>query len=57
MNGLSFFKHQHVARRNSRMMVFLFVLSVIAIVAVINVLVGLAYVFFSEQPAPIVQDA
>jgi Zn-dependent protease with chaperone function len=48
MNGLTFFEHQQLARRNSRMMVFLFVLAVAAIVSVIDLLVGLAYGFFSE---------
>ena len=40
---MNFFEHQQLARRNSRVMVLLFALSVIAIVLAVNVVVAVVY--------------
>jgi len=50
MNELSFFEHQQLARRNSRVMIVLFTLSVTAIVTVINLVAGVAYVWLADVP-------
>jgi Zn-dependent protease with chaperone function len=51
---LNFFEHQQLARRNSRVMVLLFALSVIAIVLAVNVVVGAVYAIADapESAAP-----
>jgi Zn-dependent protease with chaperone function len=50
MNGTSFFEHQQLARRNSRVMVALFLLSVIAIVLVVDLVIGAGYLWLSPEP-------
>ena len=50
MNERSFFEHQQLARRNSRVMVALFLLSVTAIVVVINLVTGVAYLWLADLP-------
>jgi Zn-dependent protease with chaperone function len=50
---VTFFEHQRLARRNSRMMVVLFVLAVIAVVTAVDVAVGAVYVSVYEQRAPV----
>ena len=51
---MNFFEHQQLARRNSRVMVLLFALSVIAIVLAVNVVVGTVYAIADapESAAP-----
>ncbi|HEY3075620.1 MAG TPA: M48 family metallopeptidase, partial [Burkholderiales bacterium] len=46
----SFFEHQQLARRNSRVMVALFLLSVVAIVLAVDLVVGTIYLFMDEAP-------
>jgi len=48
MNDRSFFEHQQLARRNSRAMVALFLLSVVAIVLVVDLVIGTGYVWLAE---------
>ena len=45
---MNFFEHQSLARRNSGVMLLLFLLSVIAIVASVDVVVGTVYSFFDD---------
>jgi Zn-dependent protease with chaperone function len=47
---VDFFEHQSLARRNSGVMVALFLLSVVAIVLAVDVVVGSVYAFFDEAP-------
>ncbi|HEX9432058.1 MAG TPA: M48 family metallopeptidase, partial [Burkholderiales bacterium] len=52
---MNFFEHQSLARRNSRVMVVLFLLSVVAIVLAVNLVVGSVYLLgFAEGPQPVV---
>jgi Zn-dependent protease with chaperone function len=48
---LNFFEHQSLARRNSRVMVVLFLLSVMAIVLAVDLAVGLVYLVTGDTPA------
>jgi Zn-dependent protease with chaperone function len=48
---LNFFEHQSLARRNSRVMVVLFLLSVMAIVLAVDLAVGLVYLVTGDAPA------
>jgi len=48
---LNFFEHQSLARRNSGVMVVLFLLSVVAIVLAVDVVVGAVYASFDDTPA------
>src|SRR5262245_55630120 len=48
---MNFFEHQQLARRNSRVMVVLFVLSVAAVIVAVNLVVGAVYLVFTENPA------
>jgi len=45
---VNFFEHQSLARRNSGVMLLLFLLSLIAIVASVDVVVGTVYSFFDD---------
>jgi len=47
---LNFFEHQSLARRNSGVMVALFLLSVVAIVLAVDVVVGSVYTFLDDAP-------
>jgi Zn-dependent protease with chaperone function len=47
---LNFFQQQELARRNTRMMVFLYVLAVIAVVLVVDVVIGIAYGWGMSEP-------
>jgi Zn-dependent protease with chaperone function len=47
----TFFEHQSLARRNTKLMVFLFVLAVIAVVAAVDVVVGVVYAWSYGEPA------
>jgi Zn-dependent protease with chaperone function len=46
---LNFFEHQQLARRNSRVMVVLFLLAVAAIVAAVDLVVAVIYMWFTVQ--------
>src|SRR5882672_12776983 len=48
---MNFFEHQSLARRNSRVMVALFLLAVAAIVLAVDLVVGVIYLFVGEAPA------
>ena len=48
---MNFFEHQALARRNSRVMVLLFLLSVVAIVLAVNLVVGAVYLAVADDPA------
>ena len=48
---MNFFEHQSLARRNSGVMLLLFLASVIAIVLAVDVVVATVYAFFDETPA------
>src|SRR5947209_13313517 len=48
--ALSFFEHQQLARRNSRVMVALFLLSVVAIVLAVDLVIGVIYLFTDDAP-------
>ena len=45
MAGATFFEHQQLARRNTRVMVVLFLLAVAAIVSAVDLVLGALYVF------------
>jgi Zn-dependent protease with chaperone function len=47
---LNFFEHQQLARRNSRVMVVLFLLSVIAIIFAVNLVAGAVYLLAMDEP-------
>jgi len=47
---LNFFEHQQLARRNTRVMVVLFTLSVIAVILAVNVVVGTVLVIAADDP-------
>ncbi len=47
---MNFFEHQSLARRNSGVMVVLFLLSVVAIVLAVDVVVGVVYAVFDDAP-------
>jgi Zn-dependent protease with chaperone function len=47
---LNFFEHQQLARRNSRVMVLLFALSVAAIILGVNLVVGGIYIAVADDP-------
>ena len=49
MTSLSFFEHQQLARRNSLVMVALFLLSVIAIVLVVDLVIGTGYLWLAQD--------
>ncbi len=49
---MNFFENQDQARRNSRRMLFLFVLSVIAVVAAVDVALSLAWTWTEHRPPP-----
>ena len=49
---MNFFEHQAAARRSSRMMVLLFVLAVAAVVASVDIVLGLVYRMSTNEPAP-----
>ena len=46
---MNFFEHQSLARRNTAVMLVLFLLSVVAIVLAVDVVVGTVYTFFDED--------
>ena len=48
---MTFFEHQSLARRNSRVMVALFLLSVVAIVLSVDLVVGVIYALMDDAPA------
>jgi Zn-dependent protease with chaperone function len=48
---LNFFEHQQLARRNSRTMVALFLLSVVAIILAVDLVVGAIYMLMDDTPA------
>src|SRR6266850_2302383 len=48
---MNFFEHQSLARRNSRVMVALFLLAVAAIVLAVDLVVGVIYLFVGDAPA------
>jgi hypothetical protein len=48
---VNFFEHQALARRNSRVMVLLFAVSVIAIIIAVNAVAALIYVVAMDDPA------
>ncbi len=48
---MNFFEHQQLARRNTRVMVVLFLLAVVAIVLGIDLLVAALYLMFEDAPA------
>ena len=48
---MNFFEHQSLARRNSRVMLVLFLLSVVAVVLAVDVVVGTVYLFMDDTPA------
>jgi hypothetical protein len=47
----TFFEHQQLARRNSRMMVVLFLLAVAAVIMAVNLVVGAVWSWTNETPA------
>ena len=47
---MNFFEHQGVARRNTKLMVFLFALAVIAVITAVDVVLGVLYAWSSDQP-------
>ena len=47
---MNFFEHQQLARHNSRVMVALFLLSVVAIVLAVDLVVGVIYLFTDDAP-------
>jgi Zn-dependent protease with chaperone function len=46
---VNFFEHQDQARRNTRRMVFLYALAVIAVVAAVDAVLGVAYLWATEE--------
>jgi len=48
----TFFEHQALARRNTKVMVLLFVLAVIAVVAAVDLTLGVAYQWTFEEVVP-----
>ena len=48
---MNFFEHQSLAKRNSGVMLVLFLLSVMAIVLAVDLVVAIVYAFFDETPA------
>jgi len=49
----TFFEHQHLARRNTRVMVLMFVVAVIAVVVAVDVVIATVYVWgYSEYYVP-----
>jgi len=48
---MNFFEHQQLARRNSRVMVVLFVLSVAAVIVAVNVVLAAIYIVWADSPA------
>ena len=49
---MNFFEHQVLARRSSRIMVFLFILAVVAVVVCVDVVLGLLYRLSTNEVAP-----
>ena len=49
---MSFFQDQEQARRNSRRMLFLFALSVIAVIAAVDVALSVAWTWMEHRPPP-----
>jgi Zn-dependent protease with chaperone function len=49
----TFFEHQRLARRNTRVMVALFALAVLAVVASVNLVLGALYAWGYDAPAPL----
>ncbi len=49
---MNFFEHQGLARRNTRLMVVLFALAVVATVIAVDVAVGVVYALSAGEPAP-----
>jgi Zn-dependent protease with chaperone function len=49
---MNFFEHQRLARRNSKIMVLLFALAVIAVVVAVDVVLGALYVWSAGAAAP-----
>ena len=47
---MNFFEHQSLARRNSRVMVALFLLAVVAIVLTVDLVVGVVYSAMDDAP-------
>jgi len=46
---VNFFEHQQLARRNSRLMVVLFLVAVAAVVAAVDLVVAVVYMWFTVQ--------
>jgi Zn-dependent protease with chaperone function len=49
---MNFFEHQSLARRNTRVMVLLFVLAVLAVIAAVDAVLGVLYAWSAEQAPP-----
>ena len=47
---MNFFQHQQLARRNSRVMVLLFALSVVAIVVAVDLVAAAVYMVAQDEP-------
>ena len=47
---MNFFEHQGAARRNTKLMVVLFVLAVLAVIAAVDIVLGVVYAWTAEQP-------
>ena len=54
---MNFFEHQQLARRNSRVMVLLFLLSVIAIILAVNLVAAAVYVIAMDDPGASIRSA
>ncbi|HET7364306.1 MAG TPA: hypothetical protein VFJ70_12135, partial [Burkholderiales bacterium] len=50
MAPATFFEHQHLARRNSRVMVILFVLATIAVILAVDLVAASIYVWSASAP-------
>ena len=48
----TFFEHQNLARRNTKVMVLLFVLAVLAVILAVDLVLGTLYVWSYEEAAP-----
>jgi Zn-dependent protease with chaperone function len=49
---MNFFEHQRLARRNSKVMVLLFLLAVVAVVTAVDVVLGALYAWSTGEAAP-----
>jgi Zn-dependent protease with chaperone function len=49
---VTFFEHQAAARRNTRVMVVLFILAVVAVVVAVDVVVGVAWMWADDSQSP-----